>query len=336
MKMNRRLLLQAAAVGVPTAVLGGVVSRAVGDTEPAAAAVESTDCQSGGGRVIYWGEQHNTNVPSVSYQPWESMMPPVPKPLQSGVTAVAAAGSEVLALKDGRVHHIGDCGCIGTAWEGNRLWNIPPAATAGVTAIAAGISNALALRDGRVIGWGVSSGIAAVPDEAKSGVTAIACSEYALAVKNGGVIQWGAASLTPVPDAARSGVVAVSAAGHALALREDGSVVAWGPSSTAPATQVPEEARSGVTAIAAGGTFSLAVKGGRVFGWGTNDKGQLSAPEDTDVTAIDAGSHNGMSLTTRGTVNVWGLSNQRQSVVPDEICAASAISISAYMCAALI
>jgi hypothetical protein len=343
MKLNRRLLLQTAAVGVPAAVLGGYISRTAGDSEPALAADEAMDCQPAAGRVIYWGEQHNTNVPSVSYQPWESMMPPVPKFLQSGVTAVAAGGSNVLALKGGRVYSIGDCGCVGSNWEGNRIWNVPPAATAGVTAITADITNALALRDGRVIAWGQSSGIGAVPEAAMSGVSAIACNGFGLAVKNGGVIQWASTNLPPVPDAAKSGVVAVSAAGyHVLALREDGSVVAWGVSDAGAAIQVPAEARSGVTAIAAGGkaygdtAFSLAVKNGRVFGWGANNRGQLSTPEVADVTTIAAGSHNGMLLTKQGTVEVWGLSQQRQAVVPDEVCKASAISIGGYMCAAVI
>lgn len=343
MRMNRRLLLQTAAVGVPAAVLGGYIARTAGDSAPVLAAAEAADCQSGVGRVIYWGEQRNTDEPSASYEPWESMMPPVPKLLQSGVTAVAAAGSYVLALKGGRVYSIGDCGCVGSTWEGNRVWNVPPAATAGVTAIAAGITNALALRDGRVIAWGQASGIAAVPEAAMSGVSAIACNGYGMAVKNGGVIQWGGNNFPPVPDAAKSGVVAVSASGfHALALREDGSVVAWGTSEAGGAIQVPAEAGSGVTAIAAGGkvfgdtAFSLAVKDGRVFGWGANNRGQLSAPEVTDVTAIAAGSHNGMLLTKQGAVEVWGLSQQRQAVVPDEVCKASAISIGGYMCAAVI
>jgi alpha-tubulin suppressor-like RCC1 family protein len=344
MKLGRRLLLQTAAVGVPAAVLGGYLSRTVGDSEPALAAATAVDCQSGTGRVIYWGEQRNTNVPSASYEPWESLMPPVPRTLQSGVTAVAAAAGYVLALKGGRVYSIGDCGCVGSTWEGNRVWNVPPAATAGVTAIAAGVADALALRDGRVIAWGQSTGIGEIPEAALSGVSAIACSGYALAVKNGAVIQWDVASGFPaVPDAAKSGVVAVSASGfHALALREDGSVVAWGISASGAAIQVPAEARSGVTAIAAGGkvfgdtAFSLAVKDGRVFGWGANNRGQLSAPEVTDVTAIAAGSHNGVLLTKQGAVEVWGISQQRQAVVPDEVCKASAISIGGYMCAAVI
>lgn len=97
-----------------------------------------------------------------------------------------------------------------------------------------------------------------------------------------------------------------------------------------------------MTAIAASSStlganpFSLAVKNGRVFGWGANDLGQLNAPEDTDVVAIDAGLHNGVSLTKRGTVNVWSLNHQRAADVPDEVCKASAIAISGYMCAAII
>jgi hypothetical protein len=347
MRMNRRLLLQSAAVGVPVAVVSSVVSRAVGGLEPALAAATGTDCQSGTGRVIYWGEQHNTNVPSSSVPPYESMMPAVPKLLQSGVTAVAAAGLYVYAVKDGRVYGFGNCGCgTGVNWYGDSVWNIPPDATAGVTAIDANISNALALRDGRVIAWGsASSGIPAVPDAAKSGVTAISCGPtVALAVKDGGVIQWGGinGNMPAVPDAAKSGVVAVSVRGHAMALRADGSVVAWGPTTAGTALQVPDEAKSGVTAIAAGGgglgagNFSLAVKNGQVLGWGANDLGQLSAPADTDVVDIAAGMHNGMSLTKRGTVNVWSINTQGQTQIPDEICKASAIAISGYMCAAIL
>lgn len=343
MRMSRRTLLHSAAIAAPAFVVGGATSRVLGGSEPAHAATEASDCQPGVGRVVYWGQQRVTNTASAQHAPYQSLIPPVPKFLQAGVAAVVAASSTyILALKGGRVHGFGYCECgSGTAWTGDRIWNIPSAATAGVTAIAAAGGSALALRDGGVIAWGQSASIKAVPEAARSGVTAIACRGIALAVKDGGVIQWGNVG-APVPDAAKSGVVAVSVGGHALALKEDGSVVAWGPSESGTAIQVPQEARSGVTAIAAGGgefdrtSFSLAVKDGKVFGWGGNELGQLSAPEDTDVVAIDAGTVNGMSLTRRGTINVWGLNNNFQTEVPDEICQASAISVNSYACAALI
>jgi alpha-tubulin suppressor-like RCC1 family protein len=330
--LNRRLLLRSAAIAVPVAAATGGVSWAATGAKGAAAAPRATgECQSGTGRVIYWGNKTSTDPTATT------LMPPVPTVLQSGVTAIAATETYIFALKGGRVWGFGNYSYHGD-WRSYPVYKIPTAATSGVTAISACRSSILALRAGRVIAWGQNNGVLLVPQEAQAGVTAIACGDgIALAIKNGGVIQWGDSRMPPVPDDAKSGVVAIAADGHALALREDGRVVAWGSAPFAPATNVPPEAQSGVTAIAAGGgPFSLAVKDGQVFGWGVDDIGQLEAPAVPDVTAIAASFYNGMSLTKQGVVSVWSVNAAGQLEIPDEVCKASAIAMGYQLCVAIV
>ncbi|WP_204007972.1 RCC1 domain-containing protein [Virgisporangium aurantiacum] len=264
------------------------------------------------------------------------------------MTAISTGGSANaynLTLKNGRVSIWGHF-LLQDPTE-QRLSRVPVAATKDVTAIAAAGNHCLALRDGGVITWGGShdrTEVNRVPEELKSGVTAIAGGvgggPVCLALKNGGVINW--AGDAPVPIEARSGVVAISTGQHCLALREDGSVITWvrsGLIDPAPPSllTVPAEAKSGVTAISAGGGFSLALKDGGVIAWGDNKYGQIEVPYEaqTDVVSISAGTYASMALTAGGKIVVWAYNAYGQMDIPAEAqCGVSAIDCQ-YVCLAL-
>ena len=201
-----------------------------------------------------------------------------------------------------------------------------------ITAIAAGAQHTLALTsEGKIYSWGhnnsgqlgnnstspyfgVQSPVAVVMTGALAGKTVVAIAagrEHSLALTSDGrVYAWGynyngqlgtnSFTYSPVPVAVYTGgglsgkTVTAIAAGvdHNLALTSDGLIFAWGygyygelgnnanpASSTVPVQVVVQtDALAGrtVTAIAAGFHHSLALTSdGRVFSWGRNDVGQL-------------------------------------------------------------
>ncbi len=161
---------------------------------------------------------------------------------------------------------------------------VPAGARAGVAAVsAAGACSAVLRTDRSVVVWGaVGPSILKVPDPVQGHAMSVATGPFhVLAVlDDGSVAAWGNSSSgqTTAPAAA-SNVVAVAAGkSHSLALRLDGAVVGWGADYAGQAT-VPPAAWSGVIAIAAGGDHSLALKSdGTVVAWGTNDHGESDVP----------------------------------------------------------
>ena len=253
----------------------------------------------------------------------------VPIATVSGVTAIAAADYDSLALKQ-------DGGVV--AWgcrsSDSGQCTVPAAAASGVTAIAAGTYHSLALKaNGSVVAWGCGNnfGQCAVPAAAASGVTAVAAGRHhSLALKaDGSVLAWGCLvdyGQCTVPAAA-SGVTAIAAgASHSLVLKQDGSVAAWGctgPSFVnAGQCVVPAAAASAVTAVAAGQYHSLALKqDGSVVAWGCSGGfswGQCTVPPAaaSGVKAIAAGALFSVAVKEDGSVLVWGDCGQGQCTVP--------------------
>ncbi len=123
-----------------------------------------------------------------------------------------------------------------------------------------------------------------------------------------------------------------------MALTTTGQVYAWGSNTfgqlgngsvVASDVPVPIDAPGGVTftAIAAGGDHSLALSStGQVYAWGANFDGQLgdgtttssdlpalvTAPPDTDFTAIAAGTAHSLALSSTGVVYAWGYNGSGQ------------------------
>lgn len=232
----------------------------------------------------------------------------------SGASAIAAGYHHSLAVKDGIVVAWGDPD------EHKAVTNVSYFATLGdVTAVSAGEILSMALRGGGtggVVVWG-DPALTNVPTEARSGVTAIAAGAYhALAIKDGGIIAWGAPNYdrgqSTVPSHLTSGVGAVDGGAYfTVALKNDGGVEVFGlpndddnPDNYG-ITTVPEELSSGVTKIAAGHYHALALKNGGVVQWGwTPDPVPLEA--QSGVTAIAAGYDFSMALKEDGSLVIWG------------------------------
>ncbi|WP_309889945.1 RCC1 repeat-containing protein [Archangium sp.] len=180
---------------------------------------------------------------------------PAQVPNLSGVTAIAAGHTHVLALK-------GD----GTVW----MWGssvgfsatVPTqvASLTQVVAIAAGQNFSVALKsDGTVWGWG----------ENGSGQLADGTSVDRPA---------------PVQVPGLSGITAIApGTSHVLALKSDGSAWSWGSNFSGElgraglsTSATPLSGLTGVVAVAAGGRNSLALKNdGTFWAWGSNTYGQL-------------------------------------------------------------
>ena len=101
-----------------------------------------------------------------------------------------------------------------------------------------------------------------------------------------------------------------------MALKSDGTVVAWGESSSGQ-TNVPAGLRD-IIAIAAGGYHTVALKrDGTVVAWGYNNEGQTDIPAGlSGVRAIAAGELHTVALKRSGTVVAWGWNRFGQASIP--------------------
>lgn len=287
MRAVGKLVSFAVALSVPLCGLMSGTSASSASDFVARSIVEipRTASQAGAGAVIAWGsgDYGQTRIPVEA---------------QSGVVAISAGVSWVMALSGGRV----------SAWGDNQYGqtSVPQEALAGVSSISAGKQHGLALKDGRVIAWGDDAdGRTAVPGSAQSGVSAIAAGfSHSLALKDGQVIAWGSNynGETTVPAEAQSGVTAIAAGGGFSLALKDGKVIAWG-SNRFGETTIPAEAQSGVTAIAAGRAQSLAITNfGRLIAWG--DTPPPPASTQSGVTAAAGGYFHSIALKNGGVIEV--------------------------------
>ena len=195
--------------------------------------------------------------------------------------------------------------------------SIPNNVRSGATAIAAGAYHSLVLNGGQVYAYGYNlNGQTDVPTAAQSGVTAVAAAyNHSLALKNGGVIAWGELG-SGVPVEAQSGVSAIAAGDFHDLFLKNGGVIGRGSDSQNQIT-IPVEAQSGVTAIAAGGLHSLALKNGGVIAWGYNFEGQTTVPAEAQsgVTAIAAGERFSLAVKNGGVIG-WGRNLYNEINIP--------------------
>ena len=245
------------------------------------------------GTVVAWGANTygQTNVPVSA---------------QSGVTAIAAGDSHMVALKaDGSV----------VAWGNNPYGQtiVPPDAQGGVTAIAAGDSHTLALKaDGSVLTWGgAARQLTNVPAAARSGVVAIAAGQsHSVALRSdGSVLAWGSNAVgeTNVPAAAQSNVVAIAAAGRwAAALKTDGSLVVWGEKPFG-VTNGPTGTNR-IIALTASPYNLVALRADgsvTVQGYGLNGDLRVPLSLKSRVSAVAAGPEQIIGLKEDGTIAAW-------------------------------
>lgn len=209
------------------------------------------------GHVLVWGDPDDRfHVKSADF----------PEAIKNGgVSAIAAAGRNVLAVKNGRVY----------AWGVTNygITDVPASLSSGVKAVAGGGYFAMALSsNGTLTVWGEPEGDDAanlscivsratnIPSAVRSGkVTAFDGGTYhALAVVDGRVYAWGEPNYgaLDVPTAASSNIDMVSAGDCvSLARIKGGPVVAWGDAWITNA--MPKASTGGVKAIAAGGSFAI-------------------------------------------------------------------------------
>ena len=270
------------------------------------------------GRMLAWGDNANGqlgdgNTTSTDV-PVEVKLPPGTK-----VTAIAGGCSQSLAVTSvGRVLAWGD-NANGQLGDGNTTSTdvpvevkLPPGTKA--TAIDTGCQQSLALSStGQVLAWGDNMyGELGNGDNTSSDVP------------------------VEVKLPAGTKVTAISAGGHhGLALTSTGQVLVWGDNATGQlgdgnttSTDVPVKVKlpadSRVTGISGGAHHSLALTStGQVLAWGENG-GQLGdgnttqsdiptkakLPARAKVTAIAAGGHHSLALTSTGELLAWGYNAQ--------------------------
>jgi hypothetical protein len=191
------------------------------------------------------------------------------------------------------------------AWGGQewRLDQVPTEARTGVDAIAAGPNTAAAIADGRLVVWGLGGfdSEPTVPPELRTDVDAVAVWDSHGAVLRDGVVStWG----TPVavPDEAASGVEAIAVSGDGFYAIEAGRLIAWS-AWEGSTIDLPDELSSGVTAVAltpySGGA---AVKDGRVVVWGQLSWLTDQVAGWTGVTDVAAGENHVVARTASGVV----------------------------------
>jgi alpha-tubulin suppressor-like RCC1 family protein len=201
--------------------------------------------------------------------------------MDSGATAVAAGRDHSLAVKDGGFYAWGD-NAWGQLGDDTTTRRLAPVAVigmdSGITAIDGGVAHSLAVKDGGVYSWGAnnfgqlghgSSDILKHPMPElvaglESGATAVAATEFSLAVVNASVYAWGyTIGGTPVQiDPTNLTDIVAVAAGYqtGYALSSDGRLWSWNIHSSRPYTPqrvLPPDGYK-FTSIAAGGAHVVA------------------------------------------------------------------------------
>jgi alpha-tubulin suppressor-like RCC1 family protein len=235
------------------------------------------------GTVVAWGENEwgQTNVP----------------PDLTNAVSIAAGSTDSLALRsDGTV------ALWGTIRGG--IDTVPPVATNVVAlALGPGAQHALVLRaDGTVVDWANSyySGQTNPPPLARNIVSVAAGSFHSVALRSDGtVVLWGDETNVPAYLTPLTNVVAVACGWYnTVALRADGTIVGWGSVSFLPG-QLKTFGFTNIIDLACPFNSlysSVGVLGLRCNGTLARYQGTNAPANTTNVTAIAAGSYNGLAL----------------------------------------
>ena len=142
------------------------------------------------------------------------------------------------------------------------------------------------------------------------------------------VVAWGQYLQRTLPPGLDN-VLAISGGGaHSLALNADGTVVAWGDS-TSSRLAVPA-GLADVVAVSVGENHSLVLKAdGSVVAWGGNSEGQATVPAGLgSVVGVAAGYRFSAALKADGTVVAWGRNTEGQTAVPTGLTDVVELSVS--------
>jgi alpha-tubulin suppressor-like RCC1 family protein len=276
------------------------------------------------GPVLAWGNNRSSQLGLAE----KAVQRPAPGPIaaatDSGIVAIAAAGTYGVAVKaDGAVLTWGannGGGELGQFPQSGRQDPTAVPGLGGVSAVAVGRDHTLALAGGVVYAWGSNA-----YDQLGAPTSASGCSSGF------------PCSAAPVQVTGLSGVKAVGAGkNHSLAIMGDGTVRAWGlnnggglgdGTTTRRATPVQVKGVGGngvlgnIVAVTGGEGHTLALAAdGVVYAWGQNAQGQLGlgtadtgnhttpaqVPGLSGIVAISAGYRYSLALKNDGTVYSWG------------------------------
>jgi len=265
------------------------------------------------GTVWVWGDNSKGQFGSGVNEP-ASGNTPVKVPGIEDVTALAAGGEFVIALKaDGTVWGWGG-NYAGQLGNGTVAETSPPVQTSGIsdmTAVAAGLYHSLALKsDGTVSAWGFNG----------SGQ-----------LGNGTAAESASLPTTVSQVSGFENIIAVAAgAEHSVALKDNGTVWTWGKNDKGQLGKegialskepVWVSGISDVKFIAAGAYHTIALtNNGTLWAWGWNEYKQLgistepvnfsSKPEAlpglSNIKAAAGGTYHSLVLANDGTVRQWG------------------------------
>jgi alpha-tubulin suppressor-like RCC1 family protein len=273
-------------IPVRAGALSAVIAVAAGDSLSVALRSDNTVWTWGGGLGLGAAAPQSCTISSSAASTpvvVACSRSPLQVPGLTGITAIAAGGSHVLALRsDGTVAAWGanGSGQLGDGTTTTRVGPVDVPGLAGVVAIAAGSDFSLALKgDGTVWSWGMGSHgqLGYTPAQ-----TCSAVDPYTLASPT-------QCMRSPAAIPGLAGVTAISSRGrHVLVLKSDQSVWAWGSGRYGQLGEgatgdrfvpiaVPGMSPAG--RVEAGFNYSFVVKAdGTFWAFGLNHQGQLGLP----------------------------------------------------------
>ena len=223
--------------------------------------------------------------------------------------------------------YVDDTGAV-FGWGDNTAGQLDIPALGVIVQVAAGGSSnpaegfSLALdEDGNITGWGVDDeGVLSNIPTGDTYVFIAAGDSTAMAITSeGAIVGWGSNQDNMVSNIpVLTDAIAVSIGfGHGIALRANGQVVCWGRNSSRQ-TEVPSFLDHCIAVSAYWEASAALTKNGKLITWGaSHNKGQ--GQSDKRFTRIAAGRQNFIGLEPNGGIEVLGVNDDSQLVIPDNI-----------------
>lgn len=245
----------------------------------------------------------------------------VPISATTSIVQVVAGVGHIVALRnDGRI----------VAWGNNDLGqiNVPTDLTVvrditsplRIVMLAAGANHTLALRaNGTVVAWGDNRANQTTGVASWSNVVQIAAgARHSIALSNtGALVGTGNNSYNQLNFPQLRSVVKITAAGnHSVALLRNGSMVAWGRNQYGQAS-IPTAMR-GVDVWAMPDNTVILQPNGQVVVLGSRLFDQADVPGEL-FQRIGVGNYHVLAITKSGDLRIWGLNEDNQTEVPNNV-----------------